>query len=98
MKVLIRRNTPMPALSDPYLFSTNRFDQRYIDLPIYEGERVQVDRNRLLGQLLLENIHPAPKGAPKIEVTFNVDAVSLIYSLFETIFIFYFTICIVLKL
>ena len=92
MKVLIRRNTPSPAVSAPYRFCTNWFDQRYIDLPIYEGERVQVDKNRLLGQILLDGIHPAPIGVPKIEVTFIVDEVSLTFSLFCNnlhIFIYY---------
>jgi len=77
MKILVRRNAPIPAVSAPYRFCTNWFDQRYIDLPIYEGERVQVDKNRLLGQIWLDNIHPAPKGVPKLEVTFTVDVVSL---------------------
>ena len=59
MKVLIRRNAPIPAVSAPYRFCTNWFDQRKSN------------------QILLDNIHPAPKGVPKLEVTFTVDVVSL---------------------
>lgn len=58
-------------------FSTAADNQQTVTIKVYEGERGQTKFNNLLGEFDLGGIPPAPKGVPQIEVTFEVDANSI---------------------
>lgn len=58
-------------------FSTATDNQQTVTIKVYEGERGQTKFNHLLGEFDLGGIPPAPKGVPQIEVTFEVDANSI---------------------
>jgi molecular chaperone DnaK len=45
-----------------------------VDVVVLQGEREKADDNRVLGRFRLENIRPAPRGEPQIEVTYDIDA------------------------
>jgi len=73
MSVVIPRNTTIPCVkTEP--FTTTESNQTTITIPIYEGERPQTKNNNLLGTFELTGIPPAPKGAAKIEISFDLDA------------------------
>jgi molecular chaperone DnaK len=72
MTVLIPRNTTIPA-SKTETFSTAADNQNAVTINVLQGEREFARDNRLLGTFNLEGIPPAPRGAPQIEVTFNID-------------------------
>ncbi len=72
MTVLIPRNTTIPA-SKAETFSTAADNQRAVTINVLQGEREFAKDNRLLGTFNLEDIPPAPRGMPQIEVTFNID-------------------------
>jgi len=72
MTKMIERNTPVPAsFSD--IYSTAEDNQKLVEIKVYQGERPQTKDNKFLGKFSLE-VDPAPRGAPQIEVTFDVDA------------------------
>jgi heat shock protein 5 len=64
-------------LSSVRSFSTAADNQQTVTIKVYEGERGQTKFNHLLGEFDLGGIPPAPKGVPQIEVTFEVDANSI---------------------
>ncbi|MEV6844446.1 molecular chaperone DnaK [Actinoplanes sp. NPDC051411] len=70
---IIERNTTIPARRTE-TFSTAADNQPAVDIVILQGEREKAADNRVLGRFRLENIRPAPRGEPQIEVTFDVDA------------------------
>uniref|UniRef100_A0A0E0L1N7 Uncharacterized protein n=1 Tax=Oryza punctata TaxID=4537 RepID=A0A0E0L1N7_ORYPU len=72
MTTLIPRNTPVPT-KKTQLFSTYKDKQTMVTVKVFEGERSMTRDNRLLGKFDLTGIAPAPRGAPQIEVTFEVD-------------------------
>jgi len=72
MATIIPRNTPIPTQKFD-IFTTSSDYQERLSIPIYEGERRMTKFNRLLGELQLTGIPPAPKGVPKIKVTFELD-------------------------
>ena len=73
MTKVIERNTTIPARRTE-TFSTAEDNQSAVDIVVLQGERERAADNRVLGRFRLENIRPAPRGLPQIEVTFDVDA------------------------
>ena len=73
MTKVIERNTTIPARRTE-TFSTAEDNQSAVDIVVLQGERERAADNRVLGRFRLENIRPAPRGVPQIEVTFDVDA------------------------
>jgi molecular chaperone DnaK len=70
---VIERNTTIPARRTE-TFSTAEDNQSAVDVVVLQGEREKAADNRVLGRFRLENIRPAPRGVPQIEVTYDVDA------------------------
>ncbi len=70
---IIERNTTIPARRTE-VFSTAEDNQSAVDVVVLQGERERAADNRALGRFRLENIRPAPRGTPHIEVTFDIDA------------------------
>ena len=73
MTKVIERNTTIPARRTE-IFSTAEDNQPAVDVVVLQGERERAADNRVLGRFRLENIRPAPRGVPQIEVTFDIDA------------------------
>ena len=70
---LIDRNTTIPT-KKAQIFSTAEDNQNAVTIRVFQGEREMAADNKILGQFNLENIPPAPRGVPQIEVTFDIDA------------------------
>ena len=70
---LIDRNTTIPTKKSQ-IFSTAEDNQNAVTLRVFQGEREMAADNKILGQFNLEDIPPAPRGLPQIEVTFDIDA------------------------
>jgi molecular chaperone DnaK len=73
MTKVIDRNTTIPARRTE-TFSTAADNQPAVDVVVLQGERERAEDNRVLGRFRLENIRPAPRGEPQIEVTYDIDA------------------------
>jgi molecular chaperone DnaK len=73
MTTVIERNTTIPARRKE-TFSTAEDDQPAVDVVVLQGEREKAADNRVLARFRLENIRPAPRGVPQIEVTYDIDA------------------------
>jgi molecular chaperone DnaK len=73
MTVMIQRNTTIPTQKKE-IFSTATDSQPSVEVHVLQGERTEARYNRTLGRFHLEGIMPAPRGVPKIEVTFDIDA------------------------
>src|ERR1700758_4985596 len=73
MTKIIERNTTIPARRTE-VFSTAEDNQSAVDVVVLQGERERAADNRVLARFRLENIRPAPRGGPQIEVTFDIDA------------------------
>jgi len=73
MTVMIPRNTTIPTQKKE-IFSTATDSQPSVEVHVLQGERTESRYNRTLGRFHLEGIMPAPRGVPKVEVTFDIDA------------------------
>jgi molecular chaperone DnaK len=73
MTKVIERNTTIPARRTE-VFSTAEDNQPAVDVVVLQGERERAADNRVLGRFRLENIRPAPRGEPQVEVTYDIDA------------------------
>jgi molecular chaperone DnaK len=73
MSILISRNTQVPAVVKE-IFTTAYDKQTSVDVKIYQGERPKTVDNLCLGEFKLSGIEEKPRGLPKIEVAFEIDA------------------------
>ena len=69
---IINANTTIPT-SRSLVFSTAEDNQSEVDIEIYQGEREIAEENKLLGKCTLLDIKHAPRGVPRIEVTFSIN-------------------------
>ncbi len=70
---LVERNTTIPT-EKKQVFSTAADNQTAVTVKVFQGERKMAADNRLLGEFNLDGIPPAPRGMPKVEVKFDIDA------------------------
>ncbi|MBM3293610.1 MAG: molecular chaperone DnaK [Candidatus Aminicenantes bacterium] len=75
---MIPRNTTIPTKKTE-VFSTASDSQPSVEIHILQGEREMAGDNRTLGRFHLDGIPPAPRGVPKIEVTFDIDANGILH-------------------
>ncbi|VAW45589.1 Chaperone protein DnaK [hydrothermal vent metagenome] len=73
MTKLIEKNTTIPTRKSQ-VFSTAEDNQAAVTIHVVQGEREIASGNKSLGQFNLDEIPPAPRGTPQIEVTFDIDA------------------------
>lgn len=75
---IIERNTTIPT-SKSQIFSTAADNQPSVDIHVLQGEREMASYNKTLGRFELKDIPPAPRGVPRIEVTFDIDANGIVH-------------------
>ena len=75
---IIERNTTIPT-EKSQIFSTAADNQPSVDIHVLQGEREMADGNKTLGRFELSGIPPAPRGVPRIEVTFKIDANGIVH-------------------
>lgn len=78
MTKIITRNTTIPTKKSE-VFSTAADNQTAVDIHVLQGEREMAKDNRTLGRFQLSEIPPAPRGAPQIEVTFDIDSNGIVH-------------------
>ncbi|HOW86933.1 MAG TPA: molecular chaperone DnaK [Candidatus Aminicenantes bacterium] len=75
---MIGRNTTIPTKKTE-IFSTASDNQPSVEIHVLQGEREMASHNRTLGRFHLDGIPPAPRGIPKVEVTFDIDANGILH-------------------
>ena len=75
---LIERNTTIPTRKSQ-IFSTAADGQTQVEIHVLQGEREMAADNKTLGRFILDGIPPAPRGVPKIEVTFDIDVNGIVH-------------------
>ena len=75
---LIERNTTIPTHKSQ-IFSTAADNQPSVDIHVLQGEREMAAGNKTLGRFELSDIPPAPRGVPRIEVSFDIDANGIVH-------------------
>src|SRR4029079_548464 len=70
---LIERNTTIPTRKSQ-VFTTAADTQSQVEIHVVQGERPMANDNKTLAKFILDGLPPAPRGVPKIEVTFDIDA------------------------
>jgi molecular chaperone DnaK len=75
---MITRNTTIPTKKTE-VFSTASDNQPSVEIHVLQGEREMASYNRTLGRFHLDGIPPAPRGVPKIEVAFDIDANGILH-------------------
>jgi molecular chaperone DnaK len=75
---IIERNTTIPTAKSQ-IFSTAADGQTGVEIHVLQGERAMAANNKTLGRFELTGIPPAPRGVPKIEVTFDIDANGIVH-------------------
>ena len=75
---MIARNTTIPTKKTE-VFSTASDSQPSVEIHVLQGERELANANRTLGRFHLDGIPPSPRGVPKIEVTFDIDANGILH-------------------
>ena len=78
MTSLISKNTTIPARKSE-IFSTAEDNQTVVSIHVLQGERSMAKDNKTLGRFDLRDIPPAPRGVPKIEVSFDIDSNGIIH-------------------
>jgi molecular chaperone DnaK len=78
MTKLIDKNTTIPTKANQ-VFSTADDNQTAVTVHVLQGERERADANKSLGRFDLQDIPPAPRGMPQIEVTFDIDANGILH-------------------
>lgn len=75
---LIEANTTIPTKKSE-VFSTAADSQPSVEIHVLQGERAMAAQNRTLGRFILNDLPPAPRGVPKIEVVFDIDANGILH-------------------
>src|SRR5262249_26964000 len=75
--VMIPRNSMLPVRAKK-LFATTTPNQRFVSIDVYQGESTELDKNRKLGQVVLEDLPPGPPGSVRVELVMTVDVESIL--------------------
>ena len=78
MTAVVEANTTIPT-EKSQIFTTAEDNQPQVEIHVLQGERKMAGDNRTLARFILDNIPPAPRGLPQIEVSFDIDANGILH-------------------
>jgi molecular chaperone DnaK len=78
MAPIIEKNSPLPIRRSK-MFTTAVDNQQVVGIHVLQGERALAEENRSLARFELVGISPAPRGVPRIEVSFSIDANGILF-------------------